>query len=73
MKELGLAVEIKFDYFMNKSDRTVASAHEIETAMKKVMEHEGENRRRIKDTSRWSKLTLNERWFLRPRTFLWIS
>lgn len=59
--ELELAVEIKMDYvmdFRSEKDRTVVSAQEIEIGIKKVMEHDSDLRKRVKEISEKSRKTL---------------
>ncbi|KAF3444167.1 hypothetical protein FNV43_RR13857 [Rhamnella rubrinervis] len=58
VRELGLAVEIKLDYFTSEekeNDRAVVNCQEIEAGIRRVMEHDSDVRKRVKDISEISR------------------
>lgn len=62
MRELGLAVEIKIDYRRSEiSDEVlIVSEEEIERGMRKVMEVDGEVRKKVREMSEKSIKALME-------------
>ncbi|KAF3444165.1 hypothetical protein FNV43_RR13855 [Rhamnella rubrinervis] len=58
VRELGLAVEIKLDYFMSEereNDQAVVNCQAIEAGIRRVMEHDSDVRKRVKDISEISR------------------
>lgn len=60
VKEFGLGVEISLDYDQANSNQVVVKAEAIEKAMRRVMENEGEIRKRAKEMREKSRMTLRE-------------
>ncbi|KAF3439270.1 hypothetical protein FNV43_RR17546 [Rhamnella rubrinervis] len=61
VKELGVAVEIKLDYvmdFKSEKDPTVVSAQVMEATIRRLLEHDSDVRKRVKDISEKSKKAL---------------
>ncbi|XP_021826589.1 UDP-glycosyltransferase 71A16-like [Prunus avium] len=58
VRDLGLAVEIKMSY--RSDDQVVVSAEEIERGIKEVMEHDSDQRKRVKEMSEKCKKALME-------------
>lgn len=61
VRELGLAVEIKLDYYMDsesENDRTVVSAQEIEAGIRRVIEEDSDIKKKVKEISENGKKAL---------------
>ncbi|KAF3440458.1 hypothetical protein FNV43_RR18742 [Rhamnella rubrinervis] len=61
VRELGLAVEIKLDYYMvaeSENDQMVVSAQEIEAGISRVMEKDSDTRMKVKEISENGKKAL---------------
>ena len=61
-RELGLAVEVSMDYRKNSD---FVNAEEIQRGIRQVMDHDGDTRKRVKETREMSKRSsLDGWWFL---------